>query len=1172
MAAQSESYLLIAERYSAGVRALFSADVAPAQVERGGMVSFATTGLVEQGSQLAPISEQFTQTTANLLSDPDPQVRADASAQMLAKALVDLQVSAYLLQAADYEQPSASGERSFGVERSAAVSTVEEALAVILAEPGRAALLAERGFSAPTHIPAARKQVSQMTGDILSQIETRAGKTAQSTLGGLFTLGISQVTQAAGIVGMDIAQAIGIGDKVSQAMTLVREFFINAYNTIAALLGPALTSAATTQVVAWVHGAVQGQQFITAVSKIYDTQKTQTELRTLVDGSDAGLDKYIGALQGLEQLDKQYLKQMGIVDKITKVLRFAPSIPLAAMPQGRLLLAACYILLTGYVVFAGADYVDAPRFRKLDRIPGPRKIINKNLSPDPDDDSDNGGPGPDDGPPPAEPTGGQKAEPPESAPEETPPPQEEVPAESAPPVETVDEVDEFSETVDELPEVDASEPVSGAEPPGMEEAGVSPDESWYEPSAGEFPPGGGISFGGLPVEPPSKEVGGPPAPSPPPPAAREEPPRQVIPEDDLIEERIRLDVAAPSTPAVVGEAFEIAVAIRQPQSDSLEVDGLDRVTSADGFIFRHEAREIVRYRVKVSAPNCQIETKEQSFLLRAGRESEARFFQIIPKKAGDLSIIVTAYQEDELVVAQTRVRVVVTIKAVNPTGPSPEAVREMLLKELAAKGVVIAKTNAIRAGSFTFKNLDVELFDYQVDDNENERFRVRVECALAGEQSIADADIVEVPGGLRRSLGLLKRRGLQQQEIVDLGKQIGQMLFPPTARWYYDQSRARLREDEALRIRIKTDDYPLANIAWEFAFLNPRDAAPDYNGPDGFLVLDRRVSLVRYEVLGQPVSSLDPLDHQRLVMLLMLANSSEPQFPKLDLSREKKNIVKALEKTSLIDLRSFSNVTYSSLQDTLEERAHIFHFAGHGVFHGDLGPLRSTVGEGYLLLKGKTPKESLFSASKLALNLRGSGVRLAVLGVCEGGERDPVNAWTGIAPALARAGIPAVVAMQFKVYDHAAIAFHRSFYRALAAGEPVDTAVANGRRAVYNLPDGDRDWGTPVLYLRADDGVLFPRPSEIPPADISFTPGILPERPTAPDPHQLQLYEALSGYAFSIDDLEDLCFRLGVDWDILEGQTKPAKARAMVQFFVKKNDLNRLYQIVKTERPALELP
>jgi hypothetical protein len=103
-------------------------------------------------------------------------------------------------------------------------------------------------------------------------------------------------------------------------------------------------------------------------------------------------------------------------------------------------------------------------------------------------------------------------------------------------------------------------------------------------------------------------------------------------------------------------------------------------------------------------------------------------------------------------------------------------------------------------------------------------------------------------------------------------------------------------------------------------------------------------------------------------------------------------------------------------------------------------------------------------------------VRLAVLGACEGGRRDQVNAWTGVVPALTRAGIPAVVGMQYKIRDKNAIVFSRRFYRALAAGQPIDAAVTDGRLAILNRSgDDERDWGVPVLYLRTGEGVLFPR-------------------------------------------------------------------------------------------------
>ena len=158
----------------------------------------------------------------------------------------------------------------------------------------------------------------------------------------------------------------------------------------------------------------------------------------------------------------------------------------------------------------------------------------------------------------------------------------------------------------------------------------------------------------------------------------------------------------------------------------------------------------------------------------------------------------------------------------------------------------------------------------------------------------------------------------------------------------------------------------------------------------------------------------------------------------------------------------------------------MFHFAGHGQFDG---PLASVIGgaEGkgnlvMLEIRGHIRRKRLVSAETLAMNLNGRGIRLAVLGACNSGRRDAINAWTGVAPALIKkASIPAVVGMQYTIQDHNTIAFTRRFYRALAAGQSIDAAVSDGRIAIASASESDRDWGVPVLYLRTDDGVLFPK-------------------------------------------------------------------------------------------------
>ena len=66
-----------------------------------------------------------------------------------------------------------------------------------------------------------------------------------------------------------------------------------------------------------------------------------------------------------------------------------------------------------------------------------------------------------------------------------------------------------------------------------------------------------------------------------------------------------------------------------------------------------------------------------------------------------------------------------------------------------------------------------------------------------------------------------------------------------------------------------------------------------------------------------------------------------------------------------------------------------------------------------------------------------------------------MNVWSGVAPALMRAGIPGAVAMQYEVYDDSATAFARRFYQSLAAGLSLDEAVAAGRLAILNAGGPD---------------------------------------------------------------------------------------------------------------------
>jgi hypothetical protein len=377
-----------------------------------------------------------------------------------------------------------------------------------------------------------------------------------------------------------------------------------------------------------------------------------------------------------------------------------------------------------------------------------------------------------------------------------------------------------------------------------------------------------------------------------------------------------------------------------------------------------------------------------------------------------------------------------------------------------------------------YRNFDLEGFGYR-NAGTTERFSVRVMHSPVGEQHQTDAETRVLPSDLRRQLRSLDKRGLTFAETVELGKVLADLLFPTSVRGFLDRSRERLANDEGLRVRLKLDQYALVDLPWEYAYLPSPGTPAKYQGADGFLVLDRSISLVRYEILGQAPGVLDPVSGEALRLVALSASPKELGLATLNLATEQQNIEQALKGLSGIQAEFYPDATVGVLLDAVGHNLHIFHFAGHGKFEGDLGAAYGTIeGQGYLLLTNDAGQPARLSGEKLALNLKGRGIRLAILGACEGGRRDEINPWTGVAPALTKAGIPAVVGMQYTIRDANAIAFSRQFYRALAAGQPVDAAVTEGRLAIFNqADDSERDWGVPVLYLRAEEeeGVLFPQ-------------------------------------------------------------------------------------------------
>jgi len=376
-----------------------------------------------------------------------------------------------------------------------------------------------------------------------------------------------------------------------------------------------------------------------------------------------------------------------------------------------------------------------------------------------------------------------------------------------------------------------------------------------------------------------------------------------------------------------------------------------------------------------------------------------------------------------------------------------------------------------------YVNLDIDLLDYEQVDG-REFLRARVATSPVGEQRDSDALKRPFPSRMRERIQKLERRELHFDELILLGEELASLLLPPPVRDFYKRSLEKLRGDEGLRVRIRPHDPELAALPWEYVYVRRPDVPRGRKGPEGFLGLDRKLSIVRYEIMEESSITIQAMKHHDIPTIALLSDVRIASLAELDLDREELNLRQALEGFGGIDTRFLRPGTSVQLQEMLTEDAQVFHFSGHGVMQRHKGQEPGTVeGEGQLIFSGDDHSPDPVDVGTLGLELRGKGIRLVVLNACEAAKRDPVTPWAGIAPALIRQGIPAVVGMQYTIGDSNAIAFSRRFYRTLASGESIDSAVTEGRLGILTRSGGEeRDWGVPVLYMRSSQSKLFPPP------------------------------------------------------------------------------------------------
>ena len=214
-------------------------------------------------------------------------------------------------------------------------------------------------------------------------------------------------------------------------------------------------------------------------------------------------------------------------------------------------------------------------------------------------------------------------------------------------------------------------------------------------------------------------------------------------------------------------------------------------------------------------------------------------------------------------------------------------------------------------------------------------------------------------------------------------------------------------------------------------------------------------------------------------------------------------LVEAVESLGeLARLTVLAPPTFGALEETLKsadeagEPFDVVHFDGHGIYDRRVGLGGLCFEDPNDTHKLTARSMELVHAEKLAGVVRDYRVPLVFLEACQSAktDKDPTSS---VAARLLEEGVTSVVAMSHSVLVETARRFVAAFYRELAGGRRVGTAMIAGQRELERdtyrgrlMGAGElrlQDWFVPVLYQEEQDPQLV---SKLPPDDVSQLEGI----------------------------------------------------------------------------------
>lgn len=285
------------------------------------------------------------------------------------------------------------------------------------------------------------------------------------------------------------------------------------------------------------------------------------------------------------------------------------------------------------------------------------------------------------------------------------------------------------------------------------------------------------------------------------------------------------------------------------------------------------------------------------------------------------------------------------------------------------------------------------------------------------------------------------------------GSALRDMLFSPQAAAEFARLRAAARgSSEQIRVHLVLPD-TLHALRWETL---PDPVSGRTLAIDGGLLLSRHLSGSD----DAPITLRPKGNLRALIAVAAPADWNDQGLPEIKAEAEIAPVRAALTNLQLTVITA----TWDALDKALREGYDIVYLVAHGVMRGD---------KPWLFLVDEDGSADRRSGKALSDLLRSLGAarrpRLVVLASCESAGDGYADALAALGPLLARADVPAVLAMQGKFGIATNAAFAPTFFRELLRDGVIDRAANSARLAIADR----HDWWMPVLYTRLRDGVIW---------------------------------------------------------------------------------------------------